>query len=93
MSRLPFGEEGSAPTRCMAASATTKITTGGCATCGRGRSVASRISSRCSRIGFFGVPCSTSGTRDDAAGEAYDKVAKLLGLGYPGGQSPVISRP
>src|SRR5581483_1306782 len=29
-------------------------------------------------------------TRDDAAGEAYDKVAKLLGLGYPGG--PVIER-
>lgn len=27
-------------------------------------------------------------TRDDAAGEAYDKVARLLGLGYPGG--PVI---
>ena len=27
-------------------------------------------------------------TRDDAAGEAYDKVAKLLGLGFPGG--PVI---
>lgn len=27
-------------------------------------------------------------TRDDAAGEAYDKVAKLMGLGYPGG--PVI---
>ena len=25
-------------------------------------------------------------TRDDAAGEAYDKVAKLLGLPYPGGQ-------
>ncbi len=25
------------------------------------------------------------GTRDDAAGEAYDKVAKMLGLGYPGG--------
>jgi N6-L-threonylcarbamoyladenine synthase len=24
-------------------------------------------------------------TRDDAAGEAYDKVAKILGLGYPGG--------
>src|SRR5262249_40184866 len=24
-------------------------------------------------------------TRDDAAGEAFDKVAKLLGLGYPGG--------
>ena len=29
-------------------------------------------------------------TRDDAAGEAYDKVAKLLGLGYPGG--PVMDR-
>ena len=25
------------------------------------------------------------GTRDDAAGEAYDKVARLLGLSYPGG--------
>jgi tRNA N6-adenosine threonylcarbamoyltransferase len=29
-------------------------------------------------------------TRDDAAGEAYDKVAKLLGLGYPGG--PIVDR-
>jgi N6-L-threonylcarbamoyladenine synthase len=29
-------------------------------------------------------------TRDDAAGEAYDKVAKLLNLGYPGG--PVIDK-
>ncbi|HXG54356.1 MAG TPA: tRNA (adenosine(37)-N6)-threonylcarbamoyltransferase complex transferase subunit TsaD [Vicinamibacterales bacterium] len=29
-------------------------------------------------------------TRDDAAGEAYDKVAKLLGLPYPGG--PVVDR-
>ncbi len=29
-------------------------------------------------------------TRDDAAGEAFDKVAKLLGLGYPGG--PVVDR-
>ena len=29
-------------------------------------------------------------TRDDAAGEAYDKVAKLLGLSYPGG--PIIDR-
>ncbi len=29
-------------------------------------------------------------TRDDAAGEAFDKVAKLLGLGYPGG--PEIGR-
>lgn len=30
------------------------------------------------------------GTRDDAAGEAYDKVARVLGLGYPGG--PAIDR-
>ncbi len=30
------------------------------------------------------------GTRDDAAGEAFDKVAKLLNLGYPGG--PVIDK-
>lgn len=30
------------------------------------------------------------GTIDDAAGEAYDKVARYLGLGYPGG--PVIDR-
>jgi N6-L-threonylcarbamoyladenine synthase len=30
------------------------------------------------------------GTRDDAAGEAYDKVARLLGLGYPGG--PIIDQ-
>ena len=29
-------------------------------------------------------------TRDDAAGEAFDKVARLLGLGYPGG--PAIQR-
>jgi N6-L-threonylcarbamoyladenine synthase len=29
-------------------------------------------------------------TRDDAAGEAYDKVAKFLGLGYPGG--PIVDR-
>ena len=30
------------------------------------------------------------GTRDDAAGEAYDKVARVIGLGYPGG--PKIDR-
>ena len=30
------------------------------------------------------------GTRDDAAGEAFDKVSRILGLGYPGG--PVIER-
>jgi len=29
-------------------------------------------------------------TRDDAAGEAYDKAAKFLGLGYPGG--PIVDR-
>lgn len=29
-------------------------------------------------------------TRDDAAGEAFDKVAKILGLGYPGG--PIINK-
>jgi len=29
-------------------------------------------------------------TRDDAAGEAFDKVAKMLGLGYPGG--PIVER-
>lgn len=29
-------------------------------------------------------------TRDDAAGEAFDKVAKLLGLGYPGG--PIVEK-
>src|SRR3954447_2862640 len=29
-------------------------------------------------------------TRDDAAGEAFDKVAKLLGFGYPGG--PIVDR-
>ena len=31
---------------------------------------------RCEKIG---------GTRDDAAGEAFDKVARVIGLGYPGG--------
>jgi tRNA N6-adenosine threonylcarbamoyltransferase len=34
--------------------------------------------------------CALARTRDDAAGEAFDKVAKLMGLGYPGG--PVIDR-
>src|SRR5436305_14582679 len=29
-------------------------------------------------------------TRDDAAGEAFDKVARILGLGYPGG--PAIQK-
>jgi len=39
------------------------------------------------RPGYYAM---LSRTRDDAAGEAYDKVAKLLGLGYPGG--PIIDR-
>jgi N6-L-threonylcarbamoyladenine synthase len=42
------------------------------------------------RIAERGVYDLLGRTRDDAAGEAYDKVAKLLGLGYPGG--PVIDR-
>jgi N6-L-threonylcarbamoyladenine synthase len=37
-----------------------------------------------------GVYQQISRTRDDAAGEAFDKVAKLMGLGYPGG--PAIDR-
>ncbi len=36
----------------------------------------------------FGRYIELGRTRDDAAGEAYDKVSKLLGLGYPGG--PVV---
>lgn len=40
------------------------------------------------RVNGFGLYTEISRTRDDAAGEAFDKVAKLLGLGYPGG--PVI---
>jgi N6-L-threonylcarbamoyladenine synthase len=41
-------------------------------------------------VSGFGVYRWLGSTRDDAAGEAYDKVAKLLGLGFPGG--PVIDR-
>jgi N6-L-threonylcarbamoyladenine synthase len=41
-------------------------------------------------VGEPGVYRLLGRTRDDAAGEAYDKVAKLLGLGYPGG--PIIDR-
>ena len=36
-------------------------------------------------VSAFGRYRHLGGTRDDAAGEAFDKVAKLLGLGYPGG--------
>ncbi|MBV7294723.1 tRNA (adenosine(37)-N6)-threonylcarbamoyltransferase complex transferase subunit TsaD [Corynebacterium sp. TAE3-ERU12] len=43
------------------------------------------------RVRGIGRPMSELGsTLDDAAGEAYDKVARLLGLGYPGG--PVIDK-
>lgn len=42
------------------------------------------------RINGFGSYIELGRTRDDAAGEAFDKVAKLLGLGYPGG--PLIER-
>lgn len=38
----------------------------------------------------FGAYTQIGATRDDAAGEAFDKVAKLLNLGYPGG--PIIER-
>jgi N6-L-threonylcarbamoyladenine synthase len=40
------------------------------------------------RVDGFGRYRRLGQTRDDAAGEAFDKVAKLLGLGYPGG--PII---
>jgi N6-L-threonylcarbamoyladenine synthase len=40
------------------------------------------------RMDGFGKFRRLGQTRDDAAGEAFDKVAKLLGLGYPGG--PII---
>jgi len=42
------------------------------------------------RVDGFGKYRELGRSRDDAAGEAYDKVSKLLGLGYPGG--PVIDR-
>jgi N6-L-threonylcarbamoyladenine synthase len=37
------------------------------------------------RVDGPGQICEIGATRDDAAGEAFDKGAKLLGLGYPGG--------
>jgi len=42
------------------------------------------------RVDDFGAYRELGRTRDDAAGEAYDKVSKLLGLGYPGG--PLIEK-
>lgn len=42
---------------------------------------------RIERVGRYEL---VGSTRDDAAGEAFDKIAKLLGLGFPGG--PVVQR-
>ena len=42
------------------------------------------------RVPESGAPTPLGETRDDAAGEAFDKVAKLLGLPFPGG--PAISK-
>lgn len=42
------------------------------------------------RVNGFGNYVLLGQTRDDAAGEAFDKVAKFLGLGYPGG--PIIEK-
>ncbi|MFZ3122186.1 MAG: tRNA (adenosine(37)-N6)-threonylcarbamoyltransferase complex transferase subunit TsaD [Thermodesulfovibrionales bacterium] len=42
------------------------------------------------RVDGFGKYRELGRTRDDASGEAYDKVSKLLGLGYPGG--PIIDK-
>ena len=41
------------------------------------------------RVGEAGAPALLGETRDDAVGEAFDKVAKLLGLPFPGG--PAVS--
>lgn len=45
---------------------------------------------RLSLVNDFNVFITLGDTLDDAIGEAYDKVAKILGLGYPGG--PIIDR-
>lgn len=42
---------------------------------------------RCTRLGDYTL---LGETLDDAAGEAYDKIARLMGLGWPGG--PVVDR-
>ncbi len=42
------------------------------------------------RVNGFGKYRILGRTRDDAAGESFDKVAKMLGLGYPGG--PIIEK-
>jgi len=45
---------------------------------------------QCVRVAGVGAYSRLGGTLDDAAGEAFDKVAKLLGLGWPGG--PALER-
>ncbi len=42
------------------------------------------------KVSGLGREAVLGATRDDAAGEAFDKVAKILGLGYPGG--PAVER-
>ncbi len=46
--------------------------------------------SQCIAVQGVGAHVRLGGTVDDAAGEAFDKVAKLLGLGWPGG--PALER-
>ena len=58
-----------------------------------GHTVLYEVRSKDPRMGTAGALWSyrkIGQTRDDAAGEAYDKVSKLLGLGYPGG--PILDR-
>jgi N6-L-threonylcarbamoyladenine synthase len=55
-----------------------------------GHTVLYRVESASSNGSERFVYSRIGGTRDDAAGEAYDKVARMLALGYPGG--PVIDR-
>jgi len=58
-----------------------------------GHTLLYRVEARAETTGNGAVQFAYSrigGTRDDAAGEAYDKVARMLALGYPGG--PVIDK-
>ncbi|MHB8754295.1 MAG: tRNA (adenosine(37)-N6)-threonylcarbamoyltransferase complex transferase subunit TsaD [Candidatus Acidiferrales bacterium] len=58
-----------------------------------GHTLLYRVEARAGATGNGAVQFAYSrigGTRDDAAGEAYDKVARMLALGYPGG--PVIDK-
>ncbi|HKV28090.1 MAG TPA: tRNA (adenosine(37)-N6)-threonylcarbamoyltransferase complex transferase subunit TsaD [Candidatus Acidoferrales bacterium] len=58
-----------------------------------GHTLLYRVEAKSSAMGNGALQFSYSrvgGTRDDAAGEAYDKVARMLALGYPGG--PVLDK-